>query len=229
LFLLPQWSPVLVAEQVGTLACLHGDQFIVQTGLGGDPRQFAALGQSTDHRVSVFEEGVRIVQALLAGEVVSSERFGFEDASIGLVPDRPVDWWMGTGADSGVRRAARFGAAWYTGPGKTFDAFRASDEIYRSACEEHGTRPRVMMRRDALVLSDGPRAHAIAGETVERGYRGLRQDQLLVGTPAEVAEQLAPWAEAGVQQVVVRTMGIEPAVDLETIDCLAEVKRLLAH
>lgn len=224
LFLLPQWPPVLVAEQVGTLAALHDGPFIVQTGIGGAPSDFAAMGQPTEHRVSVFEEGVRIVRDLLAGESVTSERFGFEDVAIGMIPDVAPEWWMGTGNPTGLRRAARFGAAWYAGPGVTLDSFRTSDEIYRHACEAEGTSARVMMRRDVLVLRDGDRARALADEAVAQGYRGMPLDRLVVGSPADAIEQLAPWAEAGVDQIVARTMGIASEVDLETIELLAEVR-----
>ena len=44
LFLLPLWNPVLVAEQIGTLAAIARGRFIVQCGLGYDEAQFAALG-----------------------------------------------------------------------------------------------------------------------------------------------------------------------------------------
>jgi len=44
LFLVPLWNPVLLAEQVGTLAAMSPGRFIVQTGLGGGAHQFAAMG-----------------------------------------------------------------------------------------------------------------------------------------------------------------------------------------
>src|SRR3954471_9599298 len=40
LFLLPLWHPVLLAEQVGTLASIAGGRFIVQCALGDGRRQF---------------------------------------------------------------------------------------------------------------------------------------------------------------------------------------------
>lgn len=224
LFLLPLWPPVLVAEQVGTLASIHDGPFIVQTGIGGSPSDFAAMGQTADHRVSVFEEQVRIVRDLLAGGTVSSERFGFEDVSLGMIPDIAPEWWMGTGNPAGLRRAARFGAAWYAGPGVTATSFRESDALYRQACADEGTAARVMLRRDVVVLRDGDRARALADEAVAKGFRGLTTEQLVVGSPADAIEQLAPWAEAGVDQIVARTMGIAPEVDLETIELLAEVR-----
>ena len=44
LFLLPLWHPVLLAEQVGTLAAIGGGTFILQTGLGGGGAEVAAMG-----------------------------------------------------------------------------------------------------------------------------------------------------------------------------------------
>jgi len=228
LFLLPQWPAVLAAEQIGTLACLHDGPFVVQTGLGRGAREFAAMGRPTEHRVSVFDESVRVVRALLAGETVSSDRFGFSDVSIGLVPTRPVEWWIGTGTEAGLRRAARFGGAWYGAPATTPDEFARLYDIYAEACETHATQPRVMLRLDGIVLADGARAAALADDAVARGYRGMSRGDVFAGSPRDVAAQLAPWAERGVDQIVARTMGIGDAEDLATIELLGEVARELA-
>ena len=44
LFLLPLWHPVLLAEQIGTLASIATGRFIMQTAIGGGAEQFAAHG-----------------------------------------------------------------------------------------------------------------------------------------------------------------------------------------
>src|SRR5579872_2345825 len=44
LFLVPLWHPVLLAEQIGTLAAIASGPFIVQTGLGEGAEQFGAMG-----------------------------------------------------------------------------------------------------------------------------------------------------------------------------------------
>ena len=227
LFLLPQWPPVLAAEQIGTLATFHAGPFVVQTGIGRGRHEFAALGASPDHRVSVFEEAVRVVRSLLAGERVTSERFGFEDVAIGLVPEDPVEWWMGTGSEAGLRRAARFGAAWYAGPGTSPEDFRRQVAVYREACADEGVAPRVMLRLDVLVLADGARAERLADGAVARGYRGMQRDQVPAGNPERVAELLAPWADAGVDQIVTRPLGLGAAEDLETVELLGEVRTAL--
>ena len=81
LFLLPLWNPVLLAEQIGTLAAIAGGRFIVQAGLGDDEGQFAAMGMTLKTRTSAFEQSLDAVRRLLAGEVVSaSGRFTFRNA-----------------------------------------------------------------------------------------------------------------------------------------------------
>ncbi len=227
LFLVPMWSPVLVAEQAATLACLHDGPFIVQAALGGDAHQYAALGASRDHRGAVFEEGMRIIRALFDGETVSSERFGFADVSIGLVPPAPVEWWVGTMSAPGLRRAGRMGAAWYASPFATLQTLPPLMQQYHDACDRSGAAPRVMLRRDVLILSDGDRATRLLADKLADGYRGLTAEHVVAGSPAEAAAELAPFADLGVDQIVVRTMGVSPETDLETIESCAEVQRLL--
>jgi len=72
LFLLPLWHPVLVAEQIGTLAAIARGPFIMQCGLGWGEARFAAMGANIRTRPSAFEEALDIVRRLLAGETVSS-------------------------------------------------------------------------------------------------------------------------------------------------------------
>jgi alkanesulfonate monooxygenase SsuD/methylene tetrahydromethanopterin reductase-like flavin-dependent oxidoreductase (luciferase family) len=228
LFLVPMWSPVLIAEQAATLACLHEGPFILQTALGGDQHQYAAMGASRDHRGAVFEEALRLIRALFDGETVSSERFGFSDVSIGLVPPDPVEWWVGTMSAPGLRRAGRMGATWYASPAATLETLPPLLAQYRDACERSGAEPRVALRRDVLILSDGDRARKLLADRIAAGYRGLTPDHLVAGSPTDAADQLAAFRDLGVDQVVVRTMGVDPETDLETIASCAEVRRLLA-
>ena len=228
LFLVPMWSPVLMAEQAATLACLHDGPFILQAAFGGDAHRYAAMGTSREHRGAVFEESVRIVRALFDGESVASERFGFRDVSIGLVPPGPVEWWIGTMSAPGLRRAARMGATWYASPAATADELPPLFAQYREACDRSDTEPRVTLRRDVMILADGDRARTLVANRIAAGYRGLAPEHIVAGSPTDVAEHLAVFADLGVDQIVVRTMGVSPETDLETIASCAEVRTLLS-
>jgi alkanesulfonate monooxygenase SsuD/methylene tetrahydromethanopterin reductase-like flavin-dependent oxidoreductase (luciferase family) len=99
LFLLPLWHPVLVAEQIGTLAAIARGPFIMQCGLGWGEARFAAMGASIRTRPSAFEEALDIVRRLLAGETVSSSRrFRVAEASLALRPAEPVEVSIGASA-----------------------------------------------------------------------------------------------------------------------------------
>lgn len=229
LFLAPLWHPVLMAEHIGTLAAIHqaslgfegtGDPthpkpFIVQTGIGYGHGQFRAMGADHSTRGRVLEATIEAVKAMLAGETVDDERLGLEGGRVGLLPDEPVEWWIGGGVDVAIERAARMGDAWYAGPAAGLDELARQIDTYRSAGGE-----RVIVRKDALVLADGDEARRVAGDLVEAGYRGMPLDVLVVGGADDAAAQLAPLAEAGVDDVIVRCMSVPQEQALETLSLL---------
>src|SRR5258708_7855446 len=66
--LAPFYHPLLLAEQIGTLAAFAEGPLIVTFVLGGRPQQFQAFGMEERSRVSRLEEVVTLVRALLAAE-----------------------------------------------------------------------------------------------------------------------------------------------------------------
>ena len=58
LYLLPLWHPVVLAEQIATLACIAQGRFIMQCGLG-DARQGDAMGIDMGRRVGMFQASLR--------------------------------------------------------------------------------------------------------------------------------------------------------------------------
>lgn len=231
LFLLPLWHPVLMAEQIGTLAAIHDGPFIIQTGLGGRPGEFAAMGRSLRRRVGDFEEIFRVVDALLAGATVSSERFGIVDAAIAPRPPGPVEWWFGAGVDPGLERAARFGGAWYASPGLGFEQGREMAARFREHHQQHhgagGSEARLIIRQDALIAPTRDQAWALADPILSGGYRGMTADHVAVGTPQEVAERFSHWREAGFTDVSVRQMSVGQPDALRSLELLGEVRELL--
>ena len=61
-----------------------------------------------------------------------------------------------------------------------------------------------------------------------KGYRGLGADQIVAGTPAEVADRLRPFADLGFTDVICRCMSVPQPLALETIEQLGEVRRRLS-
>lgn len=227
LFLLPLWHPVLVAEQVATLATMSDVPFIIQTGIGSGQGQFDAMGASLESRGMALEECIRVVKALLAGETVSSEPFGIVDASISPLPPHGVEWWIGAGVDRALRRAAEIGSAWYASPQYTPAQLAEPMRTYASFCDAAGTTARTVLRKDVLVLEDGNRARDLGAEILANGYRGMQAENMVFGGVDETIEQLSVFADMGVSDVAIRCMSNDDSVALETIQSCGEVRQAL--
>src|SRR5438874_7047863 len=153
LFLLPLWPPVLVAEQIGTLAAIAEGPFIMQCGLGYGEARFAGMGINIRTRPSAFEEALDIVRRLLAGETVSSSRrFRVAEASLALRPAETVEVWIGASAPPAIDRVARLAEGWIASPGLAPEEARAQADFYRERCAFYGRQPgAITLRRDIYV------------------------------------------------------------------------------
>jgi alkanesulfonate monooxygenase SsuD/methylene tetrahydromethanopterin reductase-like flavin-dependent oxidoreductase (luciferase family) len=227
LFLLPLWNPVLVAEQVGTLATLAPGRFILQAGLGDGEQQFGAMGTQVRTRTSAFEESLDIVRRLLRGEVVSSSgRFRFREARVSPRPSEPVEYWIGASADPAIDRAARIGDGWLAAPGLTPDRARTQIAYYRERGKAHGRTPAaIAVRRDIYVGGNDAEAEAVAGTRVRAGYRGFSPEAPVYGSIDKVAAEFRALAAMGYTDVIVRHLVDDQAQVLASYARLAEVRK----
>jgi alkanesulfonate monooxygenase SsuD/methylene tetrahydromethanopterin reductase-like flavin-dependent oxidoreductase (luciferase family) len=211
LFLIPLWHPVLMAEQIGTLAAMSSGPFIVQTGLGGGADQFRAMGADLGQRAARFEEGLLVVQALLRGESVDSAPWNIHGARIAPLPPVGTEWWMGGSAPKAIERAARLGDCWYGGPDLTLAQAARDIDIYREACARTGREPaRIPIRKDVFIAEDRAVAEKVGDALVARGYRGFDPDAVAYGDPEGVSEQLSAFGDLGFTDVIIRTMSPLP-------------------
>lgn len=230
LFLLPLWHPVLVAEQIGTLAAIAQGRFIMQCGLGWGEDRFAAMGANTGTRPSAFEEALDIVRRLLAGETVSSaRRFRITKASLALRPQEPVEVWIGASASPAIDRAARLAEGWIASPSLTYAEARTQADLYRERCAAYGRDPgAIVLRRDIYVGESSTDVQAVLQQALSRGYRGMPAEALIVGTVDEVAEQFRKFAAIGYGEILVRHLTSDQPKVLGSLERLAAVRRALA-
>jgi alkanesulfonate monooxygenase SsuD/methylene tetrahydromethanopterin reductase-like flavin-dependent oxidoreductase (luciferase family) len=204
--LAPFYHPVLLAEQIGTLAAFAGGPLIVTFVLGGRPPQFQAFGMEEKTRVSRLEEVVTIVRALLAGERVThrGRYFTLEGATISPLPRVPVEIWLGGTVAASAERAGRLGDAWLTGQNATDEDLLRQLDRYREAAVRAGRPPRPVLRRDIYVGASDDEARAVVGAILAEGYRGTGLDQMLVGSAETVVESLRRYRAMGFDYVMVR-------------------------
>ncbi|HKI75318.1 MAG TPA: LLM class flavin-dependent oxidoreductase [Pseudomonadales bacterium] len=230
LFLLPLWHPVLLAEQIATLACITRGKFIMQCGLGYGEQQFMAMGANMKHRPSAFEQSLSCVRALWRGESVSLDgRWLFNDASIAPLPPEPIEVWIGASVPQALERAARLGDAWLASPGLTLAQARDSIATYLEALDglDKPTPPTIAIRRDVYVAESADEGNRVLREIESRGYRGFNTEALVIGDAESVAEQFTALGDLGFTDIIIRNLHRDPAHAVASTERMAEVKAKL--
>lgn len=229
LYLLPLWHPVLLAEQISTLAAIMPGRFIMQCGLGGLPDQSAGMGVDMSQRVAMFEDSLAIMRQLWAGETVSHDRFWhLENAHIAPLPAQAIEVWIGATAPAAINRTARLAEGWLGTPASTPQQAKEQLNQYRQACAEHQRTPSaVALRRDIFIAGSVKEAEAFRSHSVAKGYRGFPEEALICGDVSQVAAQFAEFSDAGFTDIVVRNMSSDQSQALATIEALSDVRRQL--
>jgi alkanesulfonate monooxygenase SsuD/methylene tetrahydromethanopterin reductase-like flavin-dependent oxidoreductase (luciferase family) len=158
--------PAVLARMASTLQALSGGRVALGIGIGGHPREHAALGipfPENAERVARLEEAVAVLRALwTGGPVTLNGRFYPLRDAYGVppaVPPPPII--IGGGSPGAARLAARLGDGWTI----FSDRFQQRLPVYLESLDAAGRR-----REDQLVLV------GVEGQTV-----------------AETSEALRPW------------------------------------
>ena len=127
---------------------------------------------------------------------------------------------VGGGGPKRTPRLAATYASEFNLPFQSIERFTEQCDRVRSACDAIGRDPESMVYSAALVMCVGAdekeiarRAAAIGREVDELRANGL------CGTPAEAAERLAQWREAGARRIYLQVLDL---TDLDHLDAVAE-------
>jgi alkanesulfonate monooxygenase SsuD/methylene tetrahydromethanopterin reductase-like flavin-dependent oxidoreductase (luciferase family) len=232
LYLLPLRHPVLVARQVATLAETAPGRLTFGVGIGGeDRREIQMCGVDPATRGTRMDECLQVLRGLLSGEPVTFHGafFDLDEALILPPPSPPVPIVVGGRSDAAVRRAARFGDGWLGiwASASRFD--RVTDQINEIAAD--AGRGDVPWRHGLNVWCgvgdsrEAARGHvAAAMELMYQTPFEAFEKWSPYGSPAEIAEFLAPYVDAGCTDFNLICQG----PDAETIiGAVAETKKLL--
>jgi len=112
---LPGRHPVLVAKQLASLAGLAPARVLPVFGLQpAQPAERALFPVPSGQRAAVFDESLVLLRLLLTTATVSFHGafFTVEGASVGPLPAKPLDIWLGGSAPGGLRRVGRLADGW---------------------------------------------------------------------------------------------------------------------
>jgi alkanesulfonate monooxygenase SsuD/methylene tetrahydromethanopterin reductase-like flavin-dependent oxidoreductase (luciferase family) len=221
-----------VARQLATLAEAAPGRVVLGVGVGGEDRhEVEVCGVDPKTRGRRTDESLAVLRRLLGGEKVThaGEFFAFEDAQILPAPEPPIPLVVGGRSAAAVRRAGRLGDGWLG----VWCSARRFGEVARETAEiaRQAGRGEVAWRHGLQLWTGYGRSKRDARDrlasAMERFYRipfERFERYSPSGSPADVAEFLAPYAEAGC-----RSFNVDAIAESEEagIEAVAEVKRLL--
>lgn len=229
-YLLPLRHPVLVARQLADIAQLAPGRFTFGVGIGGeDSHEVEVCGVDPKRRGRRMDDCMRIVRALLRGEPVDhdSEFFRLERAVIAPAPARPIPIVVGGRSDAAVERAGRLGDGWI---GVWVSARRYAEavaQMQKAAAASGRSQPN--WRNGLNVWCGVGRTSTEARNYVAPAMQAFYQLPYEsferwspAGPPAQLAEFLIPYVEAGCSSFNLILNGA--SVDAE-IEAAAEIRR----
>ena len=218
--LAPFYEPIVLAEQIGTMAAFAAGPLIVTLALGGRAQTFAAFGREQRSRVGRTEELATVLRPLLAGERVTfhGRYHTLEAAQVSPLPRVPVSLWIAGTVRAAAERAGRLGDGWLTGQNAGIAELSEQLEVYREAAVRAGRPVEPVLRRDIFVGDSDADAAAVVDPILAEGYRGTGRDTLLIGGPSTVVQQLSEYAAMGFRHVMVRHITGDHARMLASFD-----------
>ena len=204
--------PVVLAKAIASLAVLSDGPVIAGLGPGSSPDDYRAVGVPFDERWARFDEGLRLVRALLRGEPTSGGRY-YPAEGIRLdplPPTAPQVWFGSWGSDVRLRRMAAaadgwFASAYNTTPEGFAGARTRLDEHLAAAGRDPATFPDAVATAWMYVTHDADEAahvlERVLAPLLGRDPHGLAA-QLPVGSPEHCIDLLAAYAAAGAQRIL---------------------------
>jgi alkanesulfonate monooxygenase SsuD/methylene tetrahydromethanopterin reductase-like flavin-dependent oxidoreductase (luciferase family) len=231
-YLLPLRHPVLVARQLADLAQLAPGRLTFGVGLGGeDPHEVLVCGVDPTTRGRRMDACMEIVRDLLTGKPVDhdSEFFQLDGAQIAPAPREPIPMPVGGRSDAAITRAGRLGDGWISVfvSAKRFAEAVGQVEAAAAAAERGAVELRHGLNIWLGVGRDADEARGYVAPAMEEFYRlpySSFERYAPAGTPAQLAEQLVPYAEAGcsIFNLMINGAGVEAE-----IEAVAEIRERL--
>ena len=232
-YLIPLRHPTLVARQVQSVIAPAPGRLILGVRVGGeDPHESEVCGVDPKTRCRRADEALEILRALMTGDPVdySGKHFQLDNAIIQPPIEPRVPIVIGGRSDAAVRRAGRVGDG-YVGiwiSAKRFAGILGQIDAEAAACN----RGEVAWEHEMFVwcgLDDTREAgRAQVAQSMEDMYRiGFDNFERYTpyGPPADVADFLRPYVEAGCTRFHLAAVAES---DEALIAHAAEIKRLLS-
>ncbi len=256
IFLLPLHHPLMVAEYAATLDNLSGGKLLFGVGQGYRDIEFDSFGIDRRHRKGRLVEGLQIIRKLWSEDNVTfhGEFFKLEGVTIAPKPlQKPAPpILMGADTVKTVSQVPELADHWIASRRHSKRFLREAMPVYKAALTRQGKEFKGLFIFRDLGIADSLReAEDRIREAYERRYRRyqrwgqpgerydlpfdeLKEDRLIVGSPADVVEQVMSYhKEFGAEFMwfFAEWPGMDPRFVMETIqrfgaEVIPQIKRL---
>jgi probable F420-dependent oxidoreductase len=202
---LPGRHPVLVAKQLASLAGLAPGRVLPVFGLQpAQPAERGLFPVPAGQRAAVFDESLTLLRLLLTTQTVSFEGsfFSVSGASVGTLPAKPLDIWLGGSAPGGLRRVGRLADGWLGSLLTPAEAGAAVGVIQQAAADAGREVEPDHFGLSLAIAFDGLPEPMLA--SVRRRRPDADPETLVASGWAGARSMLERYVEAGLTKFVVR-------------------------
>ena len=239
-YLMPLRHPVATAKQIATLDVLCSGRLVFGVGVGGEfPGEYAACEVSITERGARLSEAIPLVRALTRGDKVGADGKFYRFPETRLLPASPQPngppIWCGGRSEGALRRMGRMADGWISYV-VTPDQYRAGlARIAREAekaqrdISEFGTAHLLFMRLDDTreAALDAATEHLSMRYAMD--FRRAADRYCALGRPADVAEKISEFHEAGLRTIILDLVGPLGDRDDQLEQYASEVRPLLGN
>jgi probable F420-dependent oxidoreductase len=216
----PCRNPILLAKMAATAAELSSGRLMLGVGVGFLRGEFEALGVPFVRRGAITDEYLKVMRLLFEGGggplSYKGEWVSFDDAYFGPIPAVPPPLLVGGNHDLALERAARLGDGWhplFTSPELYARGRTRINEIRQR--EGLASRPftfsyscpqtRLLARGEPPPPPFSQKMKAPSDyEYIPEMGRAPDGRQRFIGTAEQLRDDIAAFAAAGVEQIVLR-------------------------
>jgi alkanesulfonate monooxygenase SsuD/methylene tetrahydromethanopterin reductase-like flavin-dependent oxidoreductase (luciferase family) len=210
-------NPALLARTVANLHLLTGGRFLFGIGAGWMEEEYRAYDfdfPSAAARIDQMEETIQIVKRMWTEAPASFEGkyYRIENAWCGPRPNPVPKILIGGGGEQKTLRVVAKYADWWNLNGGSAENYAHKLDVLRQHCSAIGR------DYDEIVKTWSAEGIAI-GESEAAAQRVAAESSwkkdVLVGTPAQIAEQLQAFVDLGVEYLIVRVVDFPSTTGVE--------------
>ena len=243
IFLLPLHHPVMVAEYMSTLDNLSGGKLLFGVGQGYRESEFKSFGIDLRERRGRLVESLEVIRRLWSEDSVTFHGKYFDLDKVTMAP-KPLQHphppiLLGADSIKTVAKVPQVADHWIASRRHSKTFLREALPIYKAALEKQG-RPYkgLFIFRDLCIADSSRQAEDRIRDGYERRYLRyqqwgqpgerydlkfdeLKRDRLILGSPAEVVEQVMSYYDefnTEIMWFMVDWPGMDPRFTLETIE-----------